>query len=78
MTTTRTAKSNSFRLAKQAKTLRVHHDFLYTSLLLLYDYDVKIPNFTFCRRPEHKTMISHAIFKIHIIDTVLSVEFNFS
>ena len=28
-------------------TLRVHHAFLYISLLSLHDYNVKMPNFTF-------------------------------
>ena len=47
-------KSNRFRLAKQqlctCNTLK-----LYISLPSLYDYDVKMPNFTFCGKREHKT-----------------------
>ena len=30
--------------------------FLYISLLSLHDYDVKLPNLTFCGGREHKTM----------------------
>ena len=33
----------------------VHHAFLYISFLTLHDYDVKMPNFRFCGRCEHKT-----------------------
>ena len=36
-------------------TLHVHHTFLYISLPSLHDYDVKMPNFTFCGGREHKT-----------------------
>ena len=36
-------------------TLHVHHAFLYFSLPSLYVYDVKLPNFMFCRGREHKT-----------------------
>ena len=37
-------------IAWQGKTttLHVHHAFLYISLPSLFDYHVKIPNFTFC------------------------------
>ena len=31
-------------------TLHVHHAFLYISLTLLHDYNVKVPKFTFCKR----------------------------
>ena len=34
--------------------LHVHHAFLYISFLSLHDYDVKMPNFRFCGRCEHK------------------------
>ena len=47
-------KSNRIRLAKEK--LHVHHAFLYISLLSLHDYDVKLPNLTFCGGREHKTM----------------------
>ena len=30
------------------------HAFLYISLSLLHDYNVKVPKFTFCRGREHK------------------------
>ena len=33
-------------------TLHVHYTFLYISLLLFHDYDVKIPGFTFYGGPE--------------------------
>ena len=42
--------NNRFRLAKQ-------HAFLYISLPSLNDYNVKVPNFTFCREREHKTQL---------------------
>ena len=34
-------------LLNETSTLHVHHAFLYISLPLLHDYDVKMPNFTF-------------------------------
>ena len=45
-------KSNRFRLAKQ-QHLHVHHAFLRISFLLLHDYNVKMPNFTFWRGREN-------------------------
>ena len=33
----------------------MHHPSLYISKPLLYDYNVKVPIFTFCRGREHKT-----------------------
>ena len=45
--------SNRFRLAQQQ--LCTWSRFLYISLPSLHDYDVKIPNFTFCGGHEHKT-----------------------
>ena len=36
-------------------TLHVHHAFLYIYLLLLHDYNVKVPKFAFCQGQEHKT-----------------------
>ena len=45
--------SNRFRLAEQQ--LCTWSRFLYISLPSLHDYDVKIPNFTFCGGHEHKT-----------------------
>ena len=33
----------------------MHHAFLYTCFPSLNDYDVKMPNFTFCGRREHMT-----------------------
>ena len=38
-------------------TLSMHHAFLYVSLPLMHDYDVKLPNFTFCGGHEQKTTI---------------------
>ena len=38
-------------------TLSMHHASLYVSLPLLNDYDVKLPNFTFCWGREQKTTI---------------------
>ena len=37
----------AIRLLNETSSLHVHHAFLYISLLLLQDYDVKMPNFTF-------------------------------
>ena len=36
-------------------TLHVHHTFLYISLPSLHDFNVKVPNFWFCRGREQKT-----------------------
>ena len=36
-------------------TLQEHHAFLHISLPSLHDYNVKLPNFTFCRGREKKT-----------------------
>ena len=47
-------KSNRFRISKTT-TLHVHQAFLYISLPSLHDYDVEMPNFTFCGEREHKT-----------------------
>ena len=47
-------KSNRFRISKTT-TLHVHQAFVYISLPSLHDYDVKMPNFTFCGEREHKT-----------------------
>ena len=38
---------NAIGLISKTATLHVHHTFLYLSLTSLYDYDVKMPNFTF-------------------------------
>ena len=43
-------------------TLHVYHAFLYISLPSLNDYDVKLPNFTFCREGEQKTTSSFFFF----------------
>ena len=45
----------------------MHHAFLYIFLLSLHDYDAKLPNFTFFRGREHKTM---SFFKFLITSTV--------
>ena len=44
-------------LISRTTTLHVHHAFLYISLPSLYDYDVKLSNFTLCGGCQHKTMI---------------------
>ena len=55
VTSTRTAKkSKRFRLAEQQLCTFIT-PFLYISLASLHDYDVKMPNFTFCGVREHKT-----------------------
>ena len=48
-------KSNRFQQFGKTTTLHVHHAFLYISLQSLYNYDVKMPNFTFCGGREHTT-----------------------
>ena len=50
----RTAKKQQVQTSKTT-TLHVHHAFLYISLPSLHDYNVKLPNFTFCRGREQKT-----------------------
>ena len=50
-------------------TLQVHHAFLYISLPSLHEYDVKMPNFTFCRGREHNTTTFFFLFLY--FDTVL-------
>ena len=47
-TVTATAKKQQVFLNKTT-TLHVHHACLYISQPLLHDYDVKVPNLTFCR-----------------------------
>ena len=44
----------------------MHHAFLYISLLSLHNYDVKLPNFTFCRGHDHNatTVFLVQAFKI--------------
>ena len=39
----------------KAKTLHVHRTFLYIYLSFLFDYDVKLPNFTFCKGRKQAT-----------------------
>ena len=46
---------NAIGLISKTTTLHVHHAFWYISLPSLHDYNVKLPNFTFCRGREHKT-----------------------
>ena len=50
----RTAKKQQVQTGKTT-TLHVHNAFLYISLPSLHDYNVKLPNFTFCRGREQKT-----------------------
>ena len=49
-------KSNTFRLAKQELCTCITF-FWYISLPSLHDYDLKVPNFTFCGGCEQKTTI---------------------
>ena len=48
-------RQKSIGLISRTTTLHVHHAFLYTSLPSLPDYNVKVPEFTFCRGRQHKT-----------------------
>ena len=43
------------RQKSKTTTLHVHHAFLYIFLPSVHDYNVRIPNFTFCWEREHKT-----------------------
>ena len=56
-------------LISKTTTLQVHHPFLYISLPSLHEYDVKMPNFTFCRGREHNTTTFFFLFLY--FDTVL-------
>ena len=44
---TRDGNENAIGLLSKTTSLHVHHAFLYISLPLLHDYDVKMPSFTF-------------------------------
>ena len=44
------------KVVGKTTTLNMHDPLLYISLPLLHNYDVKMPNFTFCGEHEHKTM----------------------
>ena len=52
-----------------------HHVFLYIFLPLLHDYDVKVPNFTFCGGREHRTTTS--FFYSTSVEFRIHLEFNF-
>ena len=59
----------------------MHHAFLYISLPSLYDYDLKMPNFTFCRGREQKTTTffffsrtSIQYFRILLDDSIWRIE----
>ena len=56
-------------LISKTATLHVHHAFLYISLPSLHEYDVKMPNFTFCRGRGHNTTTFFFLFLY--FDTVL-------
>ena len=56
-------------LISKTTTLHVHHAFLCISLPKLHEYDVKMPNFTFCRGREHNTTTFFFLFLY--FDTVL-------
>ena len=56
-------------LISKTTTLQVHDAFLYISLPSLHEYDVKMPNFTFCRGREHNTTTFFFLFLY--FDTVL-------
>ena len=56
-------------LSKTSK-LHMHHAFLYISLLLQYDYNVKMPNFAFYGGRKQVTMI--IIFSLSKLECMLS------
>ena len=47
-------------------TLDMHHAFLNISLASLHEYDVKMTNFTFCGRREHKATTFFLFFRASI------------
>ena len=51
-------------LLSKTTSLHVHHAFLYISLPLLYDYDVKMPKFTFCWGCKQATSKFSSSFKL--------------
>ena len=72
-------KSNTFRLAKQELCTCITL-FWYISLPSLHDYDVKVPNFTFCWGREHRPTIfffvsstSMQSFRIHLQKKVANI-----
>ena len=58
-------RQKALGLIGKTTTLHVHHTFLYISLSLMHDYDVKFPQATFYGGRKHKT-------------TSLSYHFNFN
>ena len=42
----------------------MHHAFLYISLPSLHNYDMKLPDFTFCGGREHKTTTSFSFAEL--------------
>ena len=59
----KTKKNISLRLAKQQLCTCMHDVFfLCISLPSLQDYDLKLPNFTFCTEREHNTTTSFFFF----------------
>ena len=48
-------KTNRFRLAKQQLCTCITFFCTFLSAVVPHDYNVKVPNFTFCRVREHKT-----------------------
>ena len=51
-------KKAAIGLLSKTTSLYVHHTFLYISLPLLHDYDVKIPSFTFYEGRKQATNFS--------------------
>ena len=49
-------------LIGKTTTLHVDHAFLYISLQLLHDYNVKLPSFTYYGGREHKTTMFFSFF----------------
>ena len=57
-TATATRTEKSIGLDKQKNNFVRASRFLYISLPSLHDYNVKLPNFMFCRGQEQKTRLS--------------------
>jgi len=55
-------KSNKFNLDKQNNNFARASRFFYISLPSLHDFNVKLPNFTFCRGREQKTITFFFLF----------------
>ena len=83
-------RQKALGLIGKTTTLRVHHTFLYISLSLMHDYDVKFPQATFYGGRKHKTtsfsfnfnfnffIIMHYLHQLQLVNTkILLTENNY-